>query len=181
MTQTEFKQRLKEYTNDTVELITPYVNKKTYVKIKCKKCGYIWEISPATLMPSSMKKSNFSGCPECKYETIECDYCHKIFKRLKSEIKTKSGYNYCSKECGNRHKNKLITNWDNSVNYRRNAFNIYPHKCSICGYDEDERILEVHHLDENHNNNDIKNLIILCPNCHKKITLHLFTYEELLK
>jgi len=29
----------------------------------------------------------------------------------------------------------------------------------------------VHHIDENHNNNDIKNLCLLCPICHRKITL----------
>jgi predicted HNH restriction endonuclease len=43
-----------------------------------------------------------------------------------------------------------------------------------CGYDEDERILEVHHIDEDRNNNDIKNLCILCPNCHVKITYHFY-------
>ena len=88
---------------------------------------------------------------------------------------------YCSKECGNRDKNVNLTNWEDSSNYRRNAFNAYPHKCCICGWDEDERILEVHHLDENRNHNDISNLRILCPICHKKLTLHLYTYEELIK
>ena len=51
---------------------------------------------------------------------------------------------------------------------------MFRHKCAVCGYNEDERILEVHHIDENHSNNDIGNLCILCPNCHKKITLHLY-------
>ena len=41
----------------------------------------------------------------------------------------------------------------------------------VCGWDEDERILEVHHLDENREHNDISNLSILCPTCHRKITL----------
>jgi len=58
---------------------------------------------------------------------------------------------------------------------------VYPHKCYVCGYNDDERILEVHHVDENRNNNDINNLKILCPNCHKKLSLHLYTLEELLK
>lgn len=65
--------------------------------------------------------------------------------------------------------------------YRRNAFIAYEHKCAACGYNEDERILEVHHIDENRTNNKIDNLVILCPNCHKKLTLHLLTYEELIK
>lgn len=92
----------------------------------------------------------------------------------------KTEFVYCSRECGNRHKNEQNTKWLNGSAYRRNAFNAYEHKCAICGYDEDERILEVHHLDENHGNNDISNLVILCPNCHKKLTLHLFSYQELI-
>lgn len=63
-------------------------------------------------------------------------------------------------------------------NYRQIAFNTYEHKCMVCGYDEDERILEVHHIDENHNNNDIDNLCILCPNCHRKVTLHLYSLTD---
>jgi 5-methylcytosine-specific restriction endonuclease McrA len=131
-------------------------------------------------MPNSVKKHSFSGCPECKYTEVECSYCHKRFKRLKSELTSnKSGYVYCSKECGNRHKNEIVTMWNNGSNYRRNAFNIYPHECAICGWDEDERVLEVHHLDEDRKHNNIENLRILCPICHKKLTLHLYSYQEL--
>jgi hypothetical protein len=131
-------------------------------------------------MPNNVKKHSFLGCPECKYVEVECAYCHKKFKRLKSEAATnKSGYFYCSKECGNRHKNELVTQWADGTNYRRNAFNAYPHECSICGWNEDERVLEVHHLDENRKHNELKNLKILCPICHKKLTLHLYSYQEL--
>jgi hypothetical protein len=51
-------------------------------------------------------------------------------------------------------------------------------KCAVCGYDEDVRILEVHHKDEDHSNNDLNNLCILCPNCHRKITLHYYYLTE---
>lgn len=121
----------------------------------------------------------FNGCPECKYTTIKCDYCGKIVKRLKSEVRdNKTGYHYCSRECGNRHKNISYTNNVDSTAYRRNAFNYYPNECELCGYKEEIKILEVHHIDENRNNNDIKNLMILCPNCHKKLTLHLIKLKN---
>lgn len=127
-------------------------------------------------------------CPNCRqigrdklYTIINCAYCGKEIKRLVSEINTnKSGYYYCSRECGNRHKNQLrleAGDWNDSKDYRKKAFLIYPHKCACCGYDEDARILEVHHIDENHNHNNIDNLIILCPNCHKKITLKLYSLD----
>lgn len=37
--------------------------------------------------------------------------------------------------------------------------------CERCGYDKKE-ILNVHHKDRNHGNNDLGNLELLCPNCH---------------
>ena len=179
LTQEEFKERLFKYTNDSVILKTPYQNRRTKVVIECKQCGYNWEITPTSVMYD--EGYSFKGCPNCKYEEVECSYCGKKFKRLKSKLdKSKTGFVYCSKECGNRHKNSLLINIKDSTDYRRNAFLTYPHKCYICGYEEDERILEVHHVDENRNNNDIDNLKILCPNCHKKLSLHLYTLEELL-
>jgi hypothetical protein len=39
-------------------------------------------------------------------------------------------------------------------------------KCLICGFD---KIVDLHHLDHNHNNNSEQNLIGLCPNHHKMI------------
>lgn len=39
--------------------------------------------------------------------------------------------------------------------------------CQICGYKEHPEIIEVHHIDGNHGNNDISNGIALCPNCHR--------------
>ncbi|WP_444210111.1 HNH endonuclease [Dialister succinatiphilus] len=59
-------------------------------------------------------------------------------------------------------------------NYRRNAYRNYPHKCAVCGWDEDEDILEVHHIDENREHNELFNLIILCPICHRKLSSHKY-------
>lgn len=104
--------------------------------------------------------------------------CGKPIKILQSRIKEN---NFCSRECGNRYKNRDKINIIDSTAYRRNAFLYYPHKCKICGWSKDERVLEVHHIDENRDNNDISNLVILCPTCHKYLTLHLYTLEQLLK
>jgi len=52
------------------------------------------------------------------------------------------------------------------MNYRKLAFDKYPPICAYCGFGINE-ILEVAHLDGNRDNNDVKNLAILCPNCHK--------------
>lgn len=39
-------------------------------------------------------------------------------------------------------------------------------ECQCCGYKD---VLDLHHIDENHHNNDPYNLSVLCPNCHAKI------------
>lgn len=41
-------------------------------------------------------------------------------------------------------------------------------KCAICGYNEHIGSLQVHHIDGNHQNNAIKNLVVWCSNCHMK-------------
>src|ERR1051326_3314497 len=38
----------------------------------------------------------------------------------------------------------------------------FNHRCSICGADRPQ----LHHIDENPENNDPLNIIPLCPNCH---------------
>ena len=43
------------------------------------------------------------------------------------------------------------------------CFRNHPHKCCICG---EEKIVAVHHYDGNHNNNEVDNLIPLCPTHH---------------
>ena len=60
---------------------------------------------------------------------------------------------------------------ESSSSYRKLAFRNYSHKCAICGWDEDEDILQVHHIDENRLNANLNNLIILCPTCHQKLTI----------
>jgi hypothetical protein len=49
-------------------------------------------------------------------------------------------------------------------------------KCVVCGFD---KIVELHHLDGDKANSTDKNLIGLCPNCHKQI--HHYEYFEDIK
>ena len=38
----------------------------------------------------------------------------------------------------------------------------YNHRCAVCGSDRPQ----IHHIDEDATNNDVANLLPLCPNCH---------------
>lgn len=53
------------------------------------------------------------------------------------------------------------------------AFRAYPHKCIDCEYDKHPTVLEVHHLNGRRENNDIKNLVIVCPTCHTERHLNI--------
>ena len=62
------------------------------------------------------------------------------------------------------------------VNYRKLAFEHYDPLCAHCGFGI-TAVLEVAHIDGNRQNNDISNLAILCPNCHKMLDLDLISNE----
>lgn len=55
----------------------------------------------------------------------------------------------------------------NQPSYRKTAIETYGYECELCGCIEGK--LAVHHLDGNHNNDDIENLVVLCESCHGKI------------
>lgn len=98
-------------------------------------------------------KRVYKICPTCsnKFETLLDNRDEKVT---------------CSKSCANTYfrSGKNNPNWRNdSNNYRKTCFEFNKKECIICG---ENRIVEVHHLDGNRSNNDISNLIPLCPTHH---------------
>lgn len=51
-------------------------------------------------------------------------------------------------------------------NYHDDAIIAYGYQCCVCGLDDIHKLLEVHHIDGNHSNDDISNLVVLCTACH---------------
>lgn len=98
----------------------------------------------------------------CKYKTITktCPVCSTEF-----ETKEHSNKTTCSYSCSNTHFRSGVNNgnWTGD-NYRAICFEHHEKKCIVCGED---KIVAVHHLDENHSNNDPANLIPLCPTHHQ--------------
>ena len=185
LSQKEVEQRIMENYAQNVILISEYKNKKTNIILKCLDCGHEWETIAhnAIQIHTGCAKRHCVNCGNGakKRITLQCAYCGKTIERVPSEIKaSKTGFFYCSHECGNLHKNQLRDEngeWSGTSNYRRLAFDNYPHNCAVCGYNEDTRILEVHHIDEDRSNNRLSNLVILCPICHRKITLGYYSLE----
>lgn len=62
--------------------------------------------------------------------------------------------------------------------YRQLALNTYGYKCMLCD-ETDKDVIVVHHIDMDRLNSDIKNLAVLCSNCHVKI--HRTIKQEFMK
>ena len=71
----------------------------------------------------------------------------------------------CSHSCANTYFRSGINNpnWKENT-YRTTCFLYHKKECIICG---ENKIVEVHHLDENNKNNSPNNLIPLCPTHHQ--------------
>jgi hypothetical protein len=97
----------------------------------------------------------------------KCKHCGKI-KRV-------AGLGLC-RYCYFKHKGYLIKSYKSVNPYRSNtarrrAFKVQS-KCYFC--DENRlKMLDVHHIDNNHSNNSVNNLILLCPNHHREVHLGL--------
>lgn len=66
------------------------------------------------------------------------------------------------------------------TNYRKLAFENYDPVCAHCGFGI-PMVLEVAHIDGKRQNNDVDNLVILCPTCHKMHDIDLISTETILQ
>lgn len=102
-----------------------------------------------------------------KYEIVEkvCPVCNKKFEtQMRGDRREKKT---CSHSCSNSYfrSGKDNPNWkENSTQYRTKCFEFHKKECVICG---EYKIIEVHHIDENRDNNIPENLVPLCPTHHK--------------
>jgi len=101
-------------------------------------------------------KQHERSCKENPIHKKLCPICKKVVNR---------GCVTCSQECryilfGGPNKIEI----DESNDYRKICFYYHDKRCIIC---DEENVVEVHHFDENHNNNQKENLIPLCPTHHK--------------
>ena len=105
-------------------------------------------------------------------------YCLNCQKLISDKKK------FCNNQCQKEYEYKnYINKWKNnqtngirgdyqiSLHIKRYLMEKYNYKCSKCGWGEKNIFtnkipLEVEHIDGNYMNNDEKNLILLCPNCH---------------
>ena len=90
-----------------------------------------------------------------------CANCGKVIKNYKSSKGT------CSRSCANTHFKSGLQNGNwKGTQYQTVCFLTHEKACIICGED---KIVAVHHYDEDHSNNDPSNLVPLCPTHHQYV------------
>ena len=103
---------------------------------------------------------------ESKYEIVTklCPVCGNKFETKKGIRDEKTT---CSYSCSNTffRSGKQNPNWSDD-SYRSTCFQYHKKECIICG---ENKIVTVHHFDENHKNNSPENLIPLCPTHHQYV------------
>jgi hypothetical protein len=104
---------------------------------------------------------------EVKLFQVTCSACCKQFsvKEREKLHPTKEKY-FCSRICANSIGGKAKAKKyhpDESATYVAVAWRYHKRQCLVCGED---KVVAVHHYNENHNDNRPENLVPLCPTHH---------------
>ncbi len=140
--------------------------------------------------PSQIKKYKNCFCStDCQYEArkngayINCFICKKqTYKKQRDLLQSQSKKYFCGYSCSNKwHGSKFAgdkhPNWINGrFSYKKILLRTRVKKiCFLCNT-RNIQVLVAHHIDQNRENNDSKNLIWLCRNCHHLVHNYRDTY-----
>lgn len=108
-----------------------------------------------------------------KGKELPCSICGRLsYKQRKDLGRSKSGKFFCGKSCQTSWRNQLYTrelhkNFTTGQSSYRAVMKraAISQICSLCKI-ADIRVLAVHHIDKNRDNNKLENLAWLCHNCH---------------
>ncbi len=112
----------------------------------------------------------YTGCGRKQTKELRnCAQCNKEFEAITSQKMTNKQIT-CSNYCSNNYKKFKEDRLNNRLfaeeSYRVAARNAGMHSCCICGESE---VLDIHHIDEDRDNNSVSNLMPLCPTHHMYI------------
>jgi hypothetical protein len=146
--------------------------RRSGVYVDCAWCG-AWFISPA-------KRIRKCCSVECKHNLqrnkieVNCAWCGNTIEKQSSKLgNSKSGLYFCNRECKDNAqriggiREIMPSHYGTSRSYKNLIKETESPKCISCP--ENKRyLLCVHHIDGNHENDEISNIEIVCWNCHVK-------------
>ena len=149
--------------------------------VACKVCKKIFYTKPFWLKNGGGKYCSLL----CKYQStrkgkvVKCFNCGKgVYRKPQQLDRSKSKKYFCSKSCqtvwrNNEYIGPKHANWKKGEYAYRSILNRHkvPKICRRCST-KDKRVLAVHHVDGDHSNNKLENLIWLCHNCHHLVHHH---------
>ena len=152
-------------------------------QVKCKICNKEFYAKPNWILLGNGKYCSI----KCRGEAaktgkkVACFICGKeTYKAQKALKGSKSGKFFCSKSCQTVWRNSIVYVGKNHPNWKEGKFISYrniliknhvPRICMFCNI-HDKRVLAAHHIDGNHINNKLENLVWLCYNCHSLVHNH---------
>jgi len=131
----------------------------------CQSLDLTYSGISTNIIKTRMNSLNLKFKPKYKYKRITktCPVCSNLFETYNG---SKGEKQTCSYSCSNTYfrsgsNNGMYNKHSNgSSHYRTKCFLYHKKECIICN---ENRIVAVHHIDKNHNNNSKENLIPLCP------------------
>lgn len=145
---------LRRKNSEKTKQTNKFVLNASTIKENCKWCSKEFSLP----MIKRHEKSCYLNLDNIKY----CPVCNLPIKDYKNN-KT------CSYKCAREYFSEDYKKYGRegkNLTYRTICFDNHEKECIICG---EKNIVEVHHYDNNHDNNDPSNLIPLCPTHHRYI------------
>jgi hypothetical protein len=97
--------------------------------------------------------------------TKTCEACEQQFTWTgRKNTKAFERARFCSRKCANTRGGTASS--PPLKTHRTIAEKHLKMECAVCGFSD---VVEIHHIDEDHSNNAIENLVPLCPNHHRMI------------
>ena len=156
------------------------------MQIICTNCGRAFE-RKAKYVKYGLKKGWEPFCStECQKEyrstgtLFNCGTCGKVIYKTPANQRSQSGLYFCSRSCSTKHRNTLYSGekhplWKVGNGTYRNKVNLF--KCHFCDY-SNSQVLQVHHIDKNRQNNELDNLLVVCPNHHRELHYGIIVYVK---
>lgn len=131
-------------------------HKREQSQIRCLGCKKMFEASNVMAHEEKCMRPK-QICASCGKETTNEKFCSKSCSARLNNMLGKTGYTPYRRNRG------IVAT---QVDYRRRCLEHWSTACAVCGF---TACIEIHHIDSNRDNNDVMNLIPLCPNHHTMV------------